>query len=296
MIITRESLNGLFVAYNAAFKSGLGTGPSQYEQVAMVVPSTTSQNVYYWLGDLPNMKEWLGDRVVKNLGTHDYTIKNRSFESTVGVKLTDIEDDTYGVYNPMFEMLGKNAVAHPNQLVFEALAKGHETACFDGQYFFDADHPVGGNSVSNLLAPAADAGAPWFLLCTSAPVKPIIFQKRRDYALVRMDKPEDEHVFMRNEVRYGVDARVNVGYGLWQTALRSTHPLGSAAYEQARQTMLSQKGDDGNPLNVLPDLLVVPPTLEGAARRLLENKTGANGADNEWFGTAKILVCPWLSV
>lgn len=294
MIINNSNLNALFVAYNAAFKKGLGLAESQYEKVAMVVPSATTQNAYHWLGALPSMSEWVGERVIKNLSAHDYSIKNRKFEATVAVKSDDIEDDTYGVYMPMFEMLGKNAIAHPNQLVFGALRDGHTSKCFDGQYFFDTDHPVGGRSVSNLLAPAQDPGPAWFLLCTSAPVRPIIFQKRRDYGLVRMDRVDDEHVFMRGEVRYGVDARVNAGYGLWQTALRSTYPLNAAGYEAARQSMLGLKDDDGAALSVLPDLLVVPPTLEGTARRLLENKTGGNGAENEWFGTAKVLVCPWL--
>ena len=75
-----------------------------------------------------------------------------------------------------------------------------------------ADHPVGGASVSNTFAPEenAEATAPWYLLCTTRPVKPLIFQKRRDYALKRKDAPTDDNVFMRDEYLYGVDARVRV--------------------------------------------------------------------------------------
>ena len=52
-------------------------------------------------------------------------------------------------------------------------------------------------------------------------IKPVIFQRRRDYDLRRMDMRDDEHVFMRDNYRYGVDARVNAGYGLWQLAYGS---------------------------------------------------------------------------
>jgi phage major head subunit gpT-like protein len=40
---------------------------------------------------------------------------------------------------------------------------------------------------------------------------------------------------------------------------------------------------------------VVPPSLEGAARKLLLAETKANGETNEWQGSAELLVVPWLA-
>ena len=62
----------------------------------------------------------------------------------------------------------------------------------------------------------------WFLLCTKRPVKPFIFQNRRKAQLVAKDSPTDDNVFMKKEFIYGVDARCNAGYGLWQLAFGST--------------------------------------------------------------------------
>lgn len=62
----------------------------------------------------------------------------------------------------------------------------------------------------------------WFLLCTKRPVKPFIFQNRRKPQLVAKDKPSDDNVFYEKEFIYGVDARCNAGYGLWQLAFGST--------------------------------------------------------------------------
>lgn len=61
----------------------------------------------------------------------------------------------------------------------------------------------------------------WFLLCTKRPVKPFIFQNRRKPQLVAKDRPNDDNVFWEKEFVYGVDARCNAGYGLWQLAYGS---------------------------------------------------------------------------
>lgn len=297
MDINRSTLEQFYFGVSAAFADGLGTAESQYEKIAMTVPSSTRENVYPWLGNLPSMKKWVGDRVIRNLKAHKYSIENEKFESTIAVRRDDIEDDQVGVYGPMFRDLGAQAGLHPNQLVFGLLRQGHESLCYDGQYFFDADHPVGGASVSNTFAPeeAAGAVAPWYLLCTTRPVKPLIFQKRRDYALKRKDAPTDDNVFMRDEYLYGVDARVSVGFGLWQCAIRSTKPLDNGSYAEARAAMMGFVNDNGDPLGLVPDMLLVPPTHESAARRVVVTALTTGGATNEWAGTASLLVSPWLA-
>ena len=294
MIITTDLINQLYITVSAAFADGLGTAESQYEKIAMVVPSSSRENVYPWLGTLPSMRKWAGDRVIRNLSTHDYSIKNEKFESTLAVKRDDLEDDQVGIYGPLFRDMGAEAGNHPNRLVFAALSKGHELTCYDGQYFFDTDHPVAGKSVSNSLSPDSNPVAPWFLLCTSRPVKPMIFQVRRDYDLKRKDAPTDDNVFMRDEYLYGVDARVNVGFGLWQCAVRSTKALDNTSYAEARAAMMALTNDEGDPLGLVPNLLVVPAVHEAAARKVVVNNMAANGATNEWAGSAELLVCPWL--
>lgn len=295
MNINRATLEQFYFSVNGAFQDGLSTAESQYDRISMTIPSTTAANVYPWLGNLPSMQKWAGDRVVRNLRAHKYSIENQSFEVTIAVRRTDIEDDQHGIYAPMFRDLGAQAGLHPNQLVFGELKKGHESLCFDGQYFFDTDHPVAGKSVSNSLKPSSDDVAPWYLMCTTRPVKPLIFQRRRDYTLKRKDAPNDDNVFMRDEYLYGVDCRVNVGFGLWQCAVRSTKPLTGESYAEARATMMSYTNDSGDPLGLVPNLLVVPPTHDGAARRVLVNSFAPNGATNEWAGSAELLVSPWLA-
>lgn len=292
MLVNAATLDAFYVGASSIFQRALGTAESQYQKVAMVVPSTTRGNAYPWLGTLPSMREWVGDRVIRNLTAHKYAIENQSFEMTIAVKRDDLEDDQVGIYTPMFSDMGAQAGIHPNQLVFGLLSRAHETLCYDGQYFFDADHPVGDESVSNTFGDGSASA--WYLMCTTRPVKPFIFQKRRDYSLTRKDALTDDNVFMRGEYLYGVDARVAVGTGLWQCAVRCTSPLTGDTYAQARGMMTGFVNDEGNPLGLAPNLLVVPGEHEAAARKVLQAQLVDGGNSNIWYNSAELLVSPWL--
>jgi phage major head subunit gpT-like protein len=61
---------------------------------------------------------------------------------------------------------------------------------------------------------------PWFLLDTSKPVKPIIFQERVPIEFMALEG-NSETGFLRDEWLYGTRARYNAGYGLFQLAYGS---------------------------------------------------------------------------
>ena len=292
MIINQAVLQGIYTSFSTIFKQAFAGASSMWEQVAMRAPSAGRSVDYKWLGDFPMMREWLGERVIKDLSGFSYEIVNKDFESTVEVDRNDIEDDQIGVYTPMIQGLGAAAKQHRDILVFGLLKDGFSTTCYDGQYFFDTDHPVGGESVSNFTDGSGD---PWFLMDLSRPVKPLILQVRKEPEFVAMDRPDDENVFMRKKFRYGVDDRKNVGFGFWQLAYGSKDTLNATNYAAARAAMMSFKNDEGVPLGIVPTHLVVPPTLEEAGKRIVEVQTDANGAGNPWYGTAKLLVVPWLA-
>lgn len=292
MIINQANLGILFNGFKAAYNRAFAGVKPHWQEVATLVPSTAKSEDYAWMGQFPKMREWIGDRQLKNLSAYGYTIKNKKFESSVAVPRDDIEDDSYGVFTPILEEMGYSSATHPDELVFALLAAGFTTLCYDGQYFFDVDHPVGGVSVSNF---GGGSGTAWYLLDTSRPMKPLIYQRRRQYDLKAMTDPKDEGVFMRDEYRCGVDGRGNVGYGLWQLAYASKQVLDETSYAAARAAMMAVKSDEGRPLGVKPTLLVVPPSLEQAGLKLLQAEALASGATNVYRGTAQLMVCPWLA-
>lgn len=299
MLLNSSSLTSLYTGFSTAFQGGFSGVTPQYGRVAQTVPSSTRSNEYGWLGQIPRIREWLGDRVVNNLATHSYTIKNKSFESTVAVDRDDIDDDNIGIYSPLFAELGSNSATFPDELVWALLKSGFSTPCYDGQYYFDTDHPVlaeDGQTVVSVSNSGGGAGDPWFLMDASRAIKPIIYQQRRPFSnLVRMDAPTDEVVFSRKEYRYGIDGRCNVGFGFWQLAYGSRQALDATSYESARVALQTMKGDQGRPLNIRPTLLVVPPALEGVGRKLLNNDLTTGGETNAWKGSAELLVVPWLA-
>ena len=297
MLINKGNLATLGVGYKGNYQEGLAQAPVQHEMVSTLVPSTNGREEYGWLGKVPNVREWFGDRVVQNISQHDYTIKNRDFELTIGVDRNDIEDDNIGIYGPLFREMGLSTGAHKCRLVFDLLKAGFTTKCYDGQFFFDTDHPVldeNGETVS-VSNSGGGAGSPWFLIDTSRALKPILLQVRKDFQFVSKDELTDDNVFSRKEFLYGADARMNVGFGFWQFAYGSKDTINAANYAAARAAMQSFKGDYGRPLGIMPNLFVTGPAGESNARKLLNSEYAAGGETNEWKGTAELIVVPWLA-
>ncbi|WP_275629812.1 Mu-like prophage major head subunit gpT family protein [Pseudomonas sp. 273] len=297
MIINQANLRNLFIGYRAAFQNAFGGVQPDFDQFVMTVPSTNSVEQYGWLGNSTAFREWIGDRVIQNLALHDYSIKNKTFENTVGVPRETIEDDSYGLFTPLMGQLGQDAASHPATLVYALLASGFASACYDGQYFFDTDHPVttvtgGETSVSNFQG---GTGTPWFLLDSTRIMKPVILQKRRDYSFIALDGEKDENVAMRKEFIYGVDARLNAGYGLWQLAYASKEDLDADSFNAAYAAMQGMKGDKGKVLGVRPKLLVVPPSLRSQALEVVKAERNAAGATNINRDVVDVLVTPWLA-
>ena len=294
MIINQANLTAFFIGIQTIFNQAFrGTTP-QWNKIATMVPSSTSQENYGWLGKWPQLREWVGDREIQNISAHEYSIKNKKFESTIQVERDDLDDDTYGVYNPLFASMGEAASEHPDQLVFELLGAGHTTPCYDDQYFFDTDHPVADGTVSNI--DAGGAGNYWYLLDTRRALKPLIFQKRRDYALRALVDLQDDEVFMTDAFKFGVDARVNVGFGFWQMAYASNQTLDGTNYTAAEAAMLAFKDPDTGvrPLNVMPTVCVVGPSNVADARATFLVERLANGATNPNFRAVEIVQVPWL--
>lgn len=297
MLVNAANLNSLRVGYSTLFQNGLGQAQPMHTSVATIVPASQKEQTYGWLGKVPNVREWVGPRAVQNLEQHDYSIKEKKWELTVAVDRDDIETDNLGIYGPLFTEMGQSAGSKWDILVFELLKAGFATGCYDGQYFFDTDHPVkdADGNITSVANTDGGTGTPWFLLDVSRALKPIILQKRRDFTFTAKDKLSDDNVFDNNEFVYGTDARGNVGFGFWQFAWGSKQTLDAAHYATARAALTGMKGDGGRPLGIMPKLLVVPPSLESVARKILNSDNAAGGETNEWKGTAELLVVPWLA-
>nr|WP_314587027.1 Mu-like prophage major head subunit gpT family protein [uncultured Pseudomonas sp.] len=298
MLVNKSSIQAAFVGLKTLFNNAFAAAPSTWDKIAMKVPSSTGSNLYAWLSAFPKMRRWVGEKHVKNLQAYSYSVVNEDWEATVAVNRNHIEDDQLGIYQPQAQMAGFSAKQLPDEIVYELVNNGFVALCYDGQYFFDVDHPVAGGSVSNLgtkalsastlanaqasygaartamrrfkdedgrpinvsptvlLVPPAledtaralltvdrlEDGKPnpykgtaelvvesrltsdtaWFLLDTSKPVRPFIYQERKAPVFVQQTDPEAADVFSRKEYKFGAEARAAGGYGFWQMAYGST--------------------------------------------------------------------------
>jgi phage major head subunit gpT-like protein len=295
MAMDRRDYDLAFRGFKTLYTDALAGAPAHAEKVAMTVASSGRDETYGWVGSFPQLREWIGPRVVHKLSEHAFTIVNRDFESTVSVHSNDFADDRLGLYGPMFSELGRLTAQHREELVFGLLAQGFTAEGYDGQPFFDTAHPLmGGNGVTLWSNLQAGAGPAWFLLDTSRAVRPIIWQQRKSYDLVAKADPDDDNVFFNKEHIYGVDARVNAGFGLPQLAFASKADLTEANYAAARAAMQGFRNSDGRRLGIVPTTLVVPPELEAAALHLVNTETKDGGGSNPWKGTAELIVSPFL--
>lgn len=141
----------------AKFDNKLKSATPFYPRICTVNPSNGSDEKYAMLGNMPGMREWLGDRQFHDLRASTYEIANKHFESSLLIKKTDQDDDRLGMYGMPMEQLAIEAAYHPDELLFALVNNAEATAGWDGQYFFDTDHLWGDSgSQSNDLTYNAD--------------------------------------------------------------------------------------------------------------------------------------------
>lgn len=120
------------------------------EQLATIVKSNDLSEKYIWLGDLPQMKEWVGDRDVQKFKDYGYTLENKLFESTVSVPNIHLDYDKIGLYRPAIEQMASDAKKYGASLVSQVLVSGHTNHCYDGKAFFAKDHAINSDTYANL--------------------------------------------------------------------------------------------------------------------------------------------------
>ncbi|MCX9038769.1 Mu-like prophage major head subunit gpT family protein [Citrobacter portucalensis] len=149
MLVNKQNVKTIFINLKSTFQNAFNQVPADWQKIAMLVQSTSSQNDYAWLSRFPKMREWIGEKVIKSLAAFNYTIQNKDWEATVEVDRNDIEDDQLLGYIQQSQAAGQSAAELPGDIVFALLSGGFSNLCYDGQFFFDTDHPVNGKSVSN---------------------------------------------------------------------------------------------------------------------------------------------------
>ena len=293
MVTEAQVIEALQATMSAAYVKGLGAAKPQWSMVATRVPSAGAANFYGWLKDLPGIVEWTGERQLADLGKHGYSIENKTFESSISISRDEVDDDQIGHYSVIAQNYGDQVAYFPDTLVYPLLAAGFSTLCYDGQNYFDSDHPLAtspASTFSNVIGdPSSDTGEPWFLIDDTKVLKPIVFQERRPFVFKNMN-PSEEYTWFNNKYAAGVDGRCNVGFSFPQLAIGSKATFNEANYTAAKKMLREMKKVDGTAIGVRPTKLVVGPNNEAAAKKLIEAMLIDGGNSNIYYKDVEIVV------
>jgi phage major head subunit gpT-like protein len=261
------------------------------DHFVLMVESDTKSNTYGWLGTIPGWRKWIGDRRVNKLKEHGYTLTNEDFEFTIEADTNDLDDDKPGIYAPLAQMNGEAGKKWLPEMVYRIFPAGFTELCYDGQPFFDTDHPVMDDAGSTFSNFQDGSGAAWYLMCTSAVMKPFIGQVRKKPDIGILSSPEE--VKRNRKVVIGGHARGAIGFGMPQYIFASKAELNTANYAAARKAIQGMINEDGKKMGLKPDLLLVPSALESEGKLILEAQE-INSTTNVWKGTAKLEVAALL--
>ena len=147
----------LTTGLKTAFFQTFGETAAQWDRVATTVPSTHDTESYAWLGALPGMREFVDERQPGDLKPYHYAIQNRTWESTISVDRTALEDDQYGQVALRVREMARVARQHLDSIVFGLLGTGFTAHGYDGVPFFGT-HTQGqpqSNAGSGMLSAAS---------------------------------------------------------------------------------------------------------------------------------------------
>jgi phage major head subunit gpT-like protein len=134
------------------------TGTSWLDLISMLFDSDQESETYKWLGQIPQMREWVGGRNAKAFSSNGITVVNKKFEATLQVLVDEIRRDKTQQVQIRIDELAVRALSHWNKLLSTLITNGTGATsglCYDGQYFFDTDHSEGDSGTQlNLLAAA----------------------------------------------------------------------------------------------------------------------------------------------
>lgn len=261
----------------------------------------TKEAVFTFLKNSQVFREWVGDRELKRFEGQEYRFEIGKYENSFEVDADELNEKSKIMsYELLVREMAQGAADHPDLMHWGFLEGGALTeAGIDGVPLLSASHPKLHTSGTDSNIDSGGSGVNWYLFDNSRVLKAFLWGKdpRRDYRFRALMAEEAGNVdgFMRDHHLMGVDTKVGIGAGDWRRVYKSNQALTTPFLSDARATMKQRKDHQGNPIRVNPRTLVVPPSLETAARQLATAERDSSGATNIMKGTIDVVVCEYLA-
>lgn len=138
MLYSNKTLKaGILARYQTQYMAMLGRAHlQQVNSIFTEVRSTKRQENYAWLGDMPRVREWVGDKSYGGLKDYDYSIKNKDWYVPLTVDRNDLDDEQISAIMPSVDMMALTMANHKQDMIIELLLNGTTELAYDGQPFF----------------------------------------------------------------------------------------------------------------------------------------------------------------
>lgn len=137
--------NRIFQEFNTELIRTFTDTPRVWPEFAMEIPSSSRSTLHAWLSDEAVVREWKGGRMLNDMGTLTWEVINRLWEISWKFTEHQIRDDLSGLVALAIQRArtyGAKWARHEDSLCATTTQAGVSKACYDGQYFFSAAHPV----------------------------------------------------------------------------------------------------------------------------------------------------------
>lgn len=286
----------LFTRLNKALENArkAKTEANPHKPLFTETDSTSASEDYHWLASIKKIRKWVGPRRLQKLQGHSHSIENEDWEDSITVKVNDIEDGkNLSSSIIQAQTFGQSIAEFSDDRVVELLEKGGTEPCYDGQPFFDPEHPVDTENGVELLSNTEDSGNGkyWYIGVFNDPIKPLLKQNRKKFSF---DKDETKR-FSDRVINFGIDGRYGFGYTLPALLVRSNLPLTAENYEAAKKKITDWIGADGSKLGLRPDTFIGGNSHEAAAKRLFTVANHGDTGDNIYFNELDVVILDKLN-
>lgn len=145
-LVVKAALDRIFQEFQTTLNmEGAESYSPMYGDFTMEVPSSSRSTLFGWIANQAIFREWVGQRVSHDLQSASWEVVPRRFELTYKFDQDQIDDDLSGLVAQAvgnadeMNMLYQQSI---DALAAATLEAGISSLCWDGQFFFDTDHPV----------------------------------------------------------------------------------------------------------------------------------------------------------
>lgn len=141
-----ETLRNAEVAWSAMYQESLekfGDYEKAYPMLTEVIEDgERTTNMALVVGDPRVRRRNAGeDRIVDHYAATSYEMGVEGYAITTGIPMEYIRHDSLSVMRNKITKIPSLVPRHYAKLAWDALVAGFTTTCWDGQFFFDTDHP-----------------------------------------------------------------------------------------------------------------------------------------------------------